>query len=127
MLMRVPPAIISKSVACSELSELGLMAVSISSVAEMYKLPPSASERMTLLRELRKHRIVHFIEADDAGSMEMGLAVLRPVMSFVSDEAMEDALRLVGRKVPQPAAAQPSPAGDEAASGNPAFPLVGEA
>ena len=64
-----------------------------------HKLPPSASERMTLLRELRKHRIVHFIESDDAGSMEMGLAVLRPVMSFVSDEAMEDALQLAGHKV----------------------------
>lgn len=72
-----------------------------------HKLPPSATERMTLLRELRKHRIVHFIESDDAGSMEMGLAVLRPVMSFVSDEAMEDALRLVGRKVSQPAVTQP--------------------
>ena len=64
-----------------------------------HKLPPSASERMTLLRELRKHRLVHFIESDDAGSMEMGLAVLRPVMSFVSDEAMEDALRLAGHLV----------------------------
>ncbi len=53
---------------------------------------------MSLLRELRKHRVVHFVETDDAGSMEMGLAVLRPVMSFVSDEAMEDALRRVGGK-----------------------------
>jgi len=68
-----------------------------------HKLPTSATERMGLLRELRKHRIVHFVEGDDAGSMEMGLAVLRPVMSFVSDEAMEDALRLAGRKVPPPA------------------------
>lgn len=72
-----------------------------------HKLPSSATERMILLRELRKHRIVHFIESDDAGSMEMGLAVLRPVMSFVSDEAMEDALRLVGRKVSLPAVTQP--------------------
>lgn len=63
-----------------------------------HKLPHSASERMSLLRELRKHRVVHFVETADAGSMEMGLAVLRPVMSFVSDEAMEDALRLVGSK-----------------------------
>lgn len=63
-----------------------------------HKLPQSATERMALLRELRKHRIVHFVEADDAGSMEMGLAVLRPVMSFVSDEAMEDALRMAGGK-----------------------------
>ncbi len=62
-----------------------------------HKLPPSATERMALLRELRKHRVVHFIEADDAGSMEMGLAVLRPVMSFVSDEAMEEALRLAAQ------------------------------
>ncbi|MBI5329977.1 MAG: DUF4194 domain-containing protein [Betaproteobacteria bacterium] len=65
-----------------------------------HRLPASASERMALLRELRKHRVVHFVEADDAGSMEMGLAVLRPVMSFVSDEALEEALQLAGRKRP---------------------------
>lgn len=88
-----------------------------------HKLPPSATERMTLLRELRKHRIVHFIESDDAGSMEMGLAVLRPVMSFVSDEAMEDALRLVGRKVSQPVVTQPFSV-DEGAS---ALPQEGDA
>ena len=88
-----------------------------------HKLPPSATERMTLLRELRKHRIVHFIESDDAGSMEMGLAVLRPVMSFVSDEAMEDALRLLGRKVSQPAVTQPFSVDEGAA----ALPQEGDA
>lgn len=70
-----------------------------------HKLPSSATERTALLRELRKHRIVHFVEGEDAGGMDMGLAVLRPVMSFVSDEAMEDALRLAGRKLPPPPAA----------------------
>jgi hypothetical protein len=65
-----------------------------------HRLPNSATERMALLRDLRKQRVVHFVEGDDAGDMQMGLAVLRPVMSFVSDEAMEDALRLAGRKVP---------------------------
>lgn len=99
-----------------------------------HKLPASATERMGLLRELRKHRIVHFVEGDDAGGMEMGLAVLRPVMSFVSDEAMEDALRLAGRKVPPPTSAQspqaaasrqPPPEGDEEASGGRAFPPEG--
>ncbi len=65
-----------------------------------HKLPNAASERMALLRELRKHRIVHFIEGDDAGDMQMGLAVLRPVMSFVSDEALDEALRLVERQTP---------------------------
>lgn len=72
-----------------------------------HRLPASATERMALLRDLRKHRVVHFIEGDDAGDMQMGLAVLRPVMSFVSDEAMEDALRLAGHKAPPPS---PSPA-----------------
>jgi hypothetical protein len=67
-----------------------------------HKLPGSATERMTLLRDLRKHRVLHFVEGDDAGSMEMGLAVLRPVMSFVSDEALQDALRLAGTR-PAPA------------------------
>lgn len=67
-----------------------------------HRLPASMTERVALLRELRKHRVVHFVEGDDAGDMQMGLAVLRPVMSFVSDEAMEDALRLVGRKEPPP-------------------------
>lgn len=61
-----------------------------------HKLPGSATDRMSLLRELRKHRVLQFVDGEDAGSMEMGLAVLRPVMSFVSDEAMEEALRLAG-------------------------------
>lgn len=67
-----------------------------------HRLPTSITERMALLRDLRKHRVVHFMEGDDAGDMQMGLAVLRPVMSFVSDEAMEDALQMAGRKVPPP-------------------------
>jgi hypothetical protein len=70
-----------------------------------HKLPASATDRMGLLRELRKHRVVHFVETEDAASMDMGLAVLRPVMSFVSDEALEDALRLMGRT--PPSSAQP--------------------
>ncbi|WP_423600963.1 DUF4194 domain-containing protein [Roseateles sp. MS654] len=69
-----------------------------------HRLPNSTTERVSLLRDLRKHRVVHFVEGDDAGDMQMGLAVLRPVMSFVSDEAMEDALRLASRKVPASAA-----------------------
>jgi hypothetical protein len=92
-----------------------------------HKLPPSASERMMLLRELRKHRIVHFIEADDAGSMDMGLAVLRPVMSFVSDEAMDDALRLAGRQCPLPPASQAAATVNEETAGNPTFSLDGDA
>jgi hypothetical protein len=73
-----------------------------------HRLPNSATDRMTLLRDLRKHRVVHFVEGDDAGDMQMGLAVLRPVMSFVSDEAMEDALRVAGRKAPSPAPSLPN-------------------
>lgn len=71
-----------------------------------HRLPASITERMVLLRDLRKHRVVHFVEGDDAGDMQMGLAVLRPVMSFVSDEAMEDALRSASRKLPMPAPAK---------------------
>lgn len=71
-----------------------------------HKLPASASDRMALLRELRKYRVVQFVEGDGGGSMEMGLAVLRPVMSFVSDEAMEDALRLAGGRSAGTEAAQ---------------------
>jgi hypothetical protein len=70
-----------------------------------HRLPASITDRMGLLRDLRKHRVLHFVEGDDAGDMQMGLAVLRPVMSFVSDEAIEDALRTASRKVPMPAPA----------------------
>jgi hypothetical protein len=70
-----------------------------------HRLPASITDRMGLLRDLRKHRVLHFVEGDDAGDMQMGLAVLRPVMSFVSDEAMEDALRTASRRVPMPAPA----------------------
>ncbi|MDY0748965.1 DUF4194 domain-containing protein [Paucibacter sp. R3-3] len=52
-------------------------------------LPASAAERIQLLRELRKHRLVRFREADAGfGQMEMLLGVLRPILSFVSDEAL---------------------------------------
>lgn len=79
-----------------ELEELSQAVVSLLA----HQLPASVTERMGLLRELRKHRLVHFVEGDDAGSMSMGLAVLRPVMSFVSDEALEDALRLAAAVKP---------------------------
>ena len=62
-----------------------------------HRLPSSATERLNLLRELRKQRLLHFVEDESAGQMDMGLAVLRPVLSFVSDEALEDALRQVAR------------------------------
>ena len=52
-------------------------------------LPASTAERVHLLRELRKHRLVRFREADAGfGQMEMLLGVLRPILSFVSDEAL---------------------------------------
>ena len=69
-----------------------------------HRLPNSTTERVTLLRDLRKHRVVHFVEGDDAGDMQMGLAVLRPVLCLVCDVAMEAALRLARRKVPASAA-----------------------
>jgi hypothetical protein len=72
-----------------------------------HRLPASASERMALLRDLRKQRVVQFVEGDGAGTMEMGLAVLRPVMSFVSDEALEDALRLASTQGAQPTGSAP--------------------
>ncbi|WP_085317633.1 DUF4194 domain-containing protein [Derxia lacustris] len=74
-----------------------------------HQLPTSATDRLGLLRELRRHRVIQY-EGDDASSMEMGLAVLRPVMSFVSDEALDDALRVAGLRHP------PAPAAEDAAA-----------
>ena len=62
-----------------------------------HTLPNAAADRLSLLRELRKHRIVRFNDSEGAGSMEMLLNVLRPVMSYVSDEALNDALQLVAK------------------------------
>ncbi len=59
-------------------------------------LPTSAAERVQLLRELRKHRLVRFREADAGfGQMEMLLGVLRPILSFVSDEALLEVRQLM--------------------------------
>src|SRR6218665_504250 len=59
-------------------------------------LPASAAERGQLLRELRKHRLVRFREADAGfGQMEMLLGVLRPILSFVSDEALLEVRQLM--------------------------------
>ena len=72
-------------------------------------LPGSAAERGQLLRELRKHRLVRFREADAGfGQMEMLLGVLRPILSFVSDEALLEVRQLMQTKtqdVPLPVAA----------------------
>lgn len=61
-----------------------------------HSLPSPTADRLGLLRELRKHRIVRFNDGEGAGSMDMLLSVLRPVMSYVSDEALEDALAVAG-------------------------------
>ena len=62
-----------------------------------HQLPSSVADRLSLLRDLRKHRIVRFNDGEGAGGMEMLLSVLRPVMSYVSDEALEDALALAAQ------------------------------
>lgn len=59
-----------------------------------HALPPGAAERRVLLRELRRHRVIRFQDGEAAGSLDTGLSVLRPVMTCVSDEALEEALRL---------------------------------
>jgi hypothetical protein len=69
-------------------------------------LPNAAADRLSLLRELRKHRIVRFNDSEGAGSMEMLLNVLRPVMSYVSDEALDEALRAVAAAGQQDVTAQ---------------------
>jgi hypothetical protein len=68
-----------------------------------HALPASAAERVALLRELRRHRVIRFQEGETAGAMEAGVSVLRPVMTYVSDEALEEALRLAGPGRPAPA------------------------
>ena len=62
-----------------------------------HSLPSPNADRLGLLRELRKHRIVRFNDGEGAGTMDMLLSVLRPVMSYVSDEALEDALAVAGQ------------------------------
>ena len=58
-------------------------------------LPSSMAERGQLLRELRKLRLIRFKDADGLGQMDTLASVLRPVLSFVSDEALQDVLRMM--------------------------------
>jgi len=59
-------------------------------------LANSVADRSQVLRELRKHRLVRFREGDPGfGQMEMLLSVLRPVLSFVSDEALHEVRQLM--------------------------------
>jgi len=59
-------------------------------------LPASVADRAQLLRELRKHRLVRFREGDSGfGQLEMLLSVLRPILSFVSDEALLEVRQLM--------------------------------
>ena len=41
-----------------------------------HRLPNSATDRMALLRDLRKHRVVHFVEGDDAVAVGSGAGVV---------------------------------------------------
>jgi hypothetical protein len=56
------------------------------------------------LRELRKLRLIRFKDADGLGQMDTLVSVLRPILSFVSDEALQDVLRTM--QEPQSAAPQ---------------------
>ena len=59
-------------------------------------LPASVADRAQLLRELRKHRLVRFREGDPGfGQLETLLSVLRPILSFVSDEALLEVRQLM--------------------------------
>lgn len=67
-----------------------------------HTLPGSAAERLALLRQLRKHRLIRFNDGEGAGAIESILSVLRPVMSFVSDDALQEILqRLESREAPE--------------------------
>ena len=61
-------------------------------------LPSSAAERAQLLRELRKHRLIRFKDDNGLGQMDSLVSVLRPILSFVSDEALQDVLRLADER-----------------------------
>jgi hypothetical protein len=65
-----------------------------------HALAPEPAERRALLRELQRHRILRFQDGEAAGGPDTGLCVLRPVMSFVSDAALEEALRLTDPERP---------------------------
>ena len=66
-------------------------------------LPSSMADRAQLLRELRKHRLVRFKDAEGLGHMDTLVSVLRPILSFVSDEALQEVLTLVqSRQTPAP-------------------------
>lgn len=89
-----------------------------------HSLPSSSADRLSLLRELRKHRIVRFNDGEGAGSMEMLLSVLRPVMSYVSDEAMEDALAIAGQTAAARMARSSEPAPATAPMADSAVPAL---
>lgn len=95
-----------------------------------HSLPASNADRLSLLRDLRKHRLVRFNDGEGAGSMEMLLSVLRPVMSYVSDEALDDALtlaeRAVGVRAAQAGQRPPGKAGTTPTDALPADPAPGE-
>lgn len=87
-----------------------------------HTLPATVGDRLALLRELRKHRLIRFHDGEGAGGMEMLLNVLRPVMSYVSDEALADSLAVAEQVAARRASAahgNASSAQGEAGSGAP--------
>lgn len=91
-------ALTGKRELVNEVLVIGLEELSQAVVSLLaHQLPSSVADRLSLLRDLRKRRIVRFNDGEGAGSMEMLLSVLRPVMSYVSDEALEDALAIAAQ------------------------------
>jgi len=89
------------------LEELSQTVVSLVGVT----LPSSNAERAQLLRELRKLRLIRFKDADGVGQMHTLVSVLRPILSFVSDEALQDVLQLMhGRQTAKSKVAVDEPA-----------------
>jgi len=81
-------------------------------------LPSSMAERGQLLRELRKLRLIRFKDTDGLGQMDTLVSVLRPILSFVSDEALQDVLRMMqGRQSAAPVAAPAARATDSDTAG----------
>lgn len=81
-----------------------------------HTLPATVGDRLALLRELRKHRLIRFHDGEGAGGMEMLLNVLRPVMSYVSDEALADSLAVAEQAAARRGSAAATDATDAKAS-----------
>jgi len=86
-------------------------------------LPEGKTDRGNLFRELKRQRILRFNEETDFHNGDGFIAIRRPILSLVGEEALRAALDIVDAKKPPELEVEPAPAVEQVAEVEPLAPV----